>query len=258
MRQPLNYIDPQAQLGKGVTVGPFTVIEADVIIGEGTWIGPHVTILSGARIGRHCQIFSGAVIAAIPQDLKFQGEPTTVTIGDRTVVREYVTISRGTAADGETIIGQQVLLMAYVHVAHDCKIGNHCIVANAVQMAGHVHIANYANIGGAVAIRQFVKIGAYAMVSGGSLVKKDVPPFIKVAREPLKYCGLNKVGLSRHSFSDEQMQILQRIYSYIFQQDLPLPDALACIRQEIQPCAEKEAVLAFIQESERGIVKGVL
>jgi UDP-N-acetylglucosamine acyltransferase len=258
MRQSLNYIHPDAQLGANVQVGPFTVIEADVTIGAGTWIGPHVTILSGARIGNYCQIYPGAVIAAIPQDLKFKGETTTATIGDHSIIREYVTISRGTAAGGETIVGQQVLLMAYVHVAHDCKIGNHCIVANSVQMAGHVELGDYVNIGGTAAIRQFVKIGAYAMVSGGSLVRKDVPPFIKVAREPLKYCGLNSVGLSRHGFSAEQMELLQRIYRYIFLQDLPLTEALACMMREIPPCSEREAILAFIQQSERGIVKGVL
>lgn len=246
------------QLGPKIQVGPFTVIEADVVIGEGTWIGPHVTILAGARIGRYCQLFPGAVIAAIPHDLKFQGEVTTATIGDYTIIREYATISRGTAAGGNTRIGEHVLLMAYVHVAHDCTIGNHCIIANTVQMAGHVQIANHATIGGAVAIRQFVQIGAYAMVSGGSLVRKDVTPYIKVSREPLKYCGLNKVGLMRHGFTTKQLDRLQRIYSYIFQQGLPLENALACLRRDIPPCLEREAVLAFIQHANQGIVKGIL
>ena len=258
MTQTLNYIHPQAQLAKDVQVGPFTVIEADVIIQEGTWIGPHVTIMAGARIGRYCQIFPGAVIAAIPQDLKFQGEATTASIGDYTIVREYVTISRGTSTGPETQIGKHVLLMAYVHIAHDCMIGNHCILANAVQVAGHVQIANYATIGGKAAVRQFAKIGAYAMVAGGSLVRKDVPPFIKVAREPLRYCGLNLVGLKRHHFSTQQIQTLQHIYSYLFQQGLILTDALHRIDREIAPCSLKTAVIEFIQEAERGIVKAAL
>ncbi len=255
MSQLPNYIHPEAQLGANVQVGPFTVIEADVVIGEETWIGPHVTILSGARIGKHCQIFPGAVIAGIPQDLKFQGEASTVTIGDHTIIREYVTISRGTAAMGQTIIGEYVLAMAYVHIAHDCIIGNHVILANAVQLAGHVQVADYAIIGGLAAVRQFVKIGAYAMVAGGSLVRKDVPPFIKAAREPLKYCGLNVVGLKRHGFSQEQLQTLQHIYHPIFQEGRNVSDALAYIQAEIAPCPEREEIIHFIQQAERGIIK---
>jgi len=258
MSQSLNCIHPQAQLGSNVKVGPFTVIEEDVIIGEGSWIGPHVTIMSGARIGNYCQIFPGAVIAAIPQDLKFQGEATTVEIGDHTVIRECVTISRGTAASHKTAIGHHVLLMAYVHIAHDCVIGKHCIVANAVQLAGHVQLEDYAQIGGTAAVRQFVKIGAYAMVAGGSLVRKDVPPFIKVAREPIKYCGVNVIGLRRHGFTGQQIQTLQLIYRYIFQLGLPLADALIRIEQEIPSSPERAAILNFIKTSQRGIVKEVL
>lgn len=255
MSQPLNCIHPQAKLGNDVRVGPFTVIEEDVVIGEGTWIGPHVTIMPGARIGSHCQVFPGAVIAAVPQDLKFQGEATTVEIGDHTVIREYVTIGRGTMASHKTVIGHNVLLMAYVHVAHDCVIGNHCIVANAVQLAGHVQLEDYAKVGGTAAVRQFVKIGAYAMVAGGALVRKDVPPFIKVAREPIKYCGVNVIGLRRHGFTDQQIQTLQAIYRYIFQQGLPLADALARIEREVAPSPERAAILSFISHSKRGIVK---
>jgi UDP-N-acetylglucosamine acyltransferase len=255
MNQSLNYIHPQAQLGENVSVGPFTTISENVIIGEGTWIGPHVTIFPGARIGRHCQIFPGAVIAAIPQDLKFQGEDTIVEIGDYSIIREYVTVSRGTLAGPKTIIGNHVLLMAYVHVAHDCIIGDYCIVANAVQLAGHIELGAHVKIGGTAALRQFVKVGAYAMIGGGSLVKKDIPPFIKVAREPLKYCGLNIIGLKRLGFTADRIQTIQRIYHYIFQQDLPLAEALKQIEQEISSCWEKDTILQFIHSASLGIVK---
>ncbi|MHB9147147.1 MAG: acyl-ACP--UDP-N-acetylglucosamine O-acyltransferase [Candidatus Amoebophilus sp.] len=258
MIQSLNYIHPQAQLGENVSVGPFTTISENVIIGEGTWIGPHVTILPGARIGRHCQIFPGAVIATIPQDLKFQGEETTAEIGDYTIIREYVTISRGTLAGTTTTIGNHVLLMAYVHVAHDCIIGDHCILANAVQLAGHVELGTHVKIGGTAALRQFVKVGAYAMIGGGSLVKKDIPPFVKVAREPLKYCGLNIVGLKRLGFTAYQLQTIQLIYRYIFQQDLPLAEALTRIEQEIPSCWEKDTILKFINNASLGIVKNTI
>eukprot|EP01132_Coremiostelium_polycephalum_P002975 gene2975-3713_t len=238
-----------------VKQSPFTYIAENVTIGEGTWIGPHVTIFPGARIGKHCQIFPGAVIAAVPQDLKFKGEESTVEIGDHTVIRECVTINRGTAAGPHTIIGNHVLLMAYVHVAHDCNISDHVIVANAVQLAGHVTLAPYVRIGGTAALRQFVKVGAYAMIGGGTLVKKDIPPFVKVAREPLSYCGINVVGLKRLGFTPQQLEIIQTIYRYIFQQALPLTEALAKIEEEIPPCWEKETVLQFIQTASLGIVK---
>jgi len=252
---PLNYIHPQAKLAKGVQVGPFTTIEDNVVIGEGTKIGPNVTILSGARIGKHCQIFSGAVVAAIPQDLKFQGEDTLAIIGDHTIIREYVTISRGTVAGPNTHIGSHVLLMAYVHVAHDCIIGDHCILANAVQIAGHVELENHVKIGGIAALKQFVKVGAYAMIGGGTLVRKDVPPFIKVARDPLKYCGLNFIGLQRHGFTIQQVGNIQLLYSYIFQKGLPLAEALQKIEENFAKSWEKYKISNFIQNSSLGILK---
>ena len=258
MIQSLNYIHPEAQLGANVCVGPFSTISENVVIGEGTWIGPHVTILPGARIGSYCQIFPGAVISAIPQDLKFRGEDSTVEIGDYTTIREHVTISRGTLAGPVTRIGSHVLLMAYVHVAHDCRIGDYAILANTVQLAGHVEIDAYVKIGGMAALRQFVKVGAHAMITGGSLVRKDVPPFIKVAREPIRYCGLNIVGLNRHGFTIHQIQTIQLIYSYIFQQGLSLSAALMQIEEAIIPCPEKDMVLDFIKKSELGIVKNPL
>jgi len=187
MIQPLAYIHPDARLGNRVIVDPFVTIHGDVVIGEGTWIGSNVTIMDGARIGKECMIFPGAVISAIPQDLKYGGEKTTVEIGDFVTIRECVTINRGTSDRMKTVVGDHSLLMAYTHVAHDCIVGQHCIVANAVNMAGHVVVDDYARIGGVSAIHQFVRIGRHSMVSGGSLVRKDVPPYVKAGREPLSY-----------------------------------------------------------------------
>lgn len=248
-------IHPDAQIAKDVEIGPFTTIAADVTIGSGTKIGPHVSIMSGARIGAHCQIFPGAVIAAVPQDLKFRGETTTAIIGDYTTIREYVTISKGTAAHGVTQIGKNALLMAYVHVGHDCVIGDNVILANGVQLSGHVALGDYVTIGGTAALRQFVKVGSYAMIGGGSLVRKDVPPFIKAAREPVKYCGLNVIGLKRHGFTTQQLATLKWIYGFIFQHKVPLQAALSQIMHIVPMGPEKEAVLQFIQAATLGIIR---
>jgi len=253
--QAFHQIHPHAQIGKEVSIGPFTTIADNVVIGDGTWIGPHVTIMSGARIGRYCQIFPGAVISTITQDLKFQGGDSLVEIGDHTIVREFVTINRGTFAGSATIIGKHVLLMAYVHVAHDCIIGDYCILANAVQLAGHVELGNYAKIGGIAALRQFVKVGEHAMVGGGSLVRKDIPPFVKAAREPVKYCGLNVVGLQRQGFTFQQIETIKWIYSFIFQEDIPLAEALQQIEEQVPACVEKDTVLSFIRHAGLGIIK---
>lgn len=256
MLSPLAHIHPAARLAPGVTVEPFTTIAADVEIGEGSWIGPNVTIMSGARIGAHCQVFPGAVIGAVPQDLKFAGEQTTAVIGDHTVIRECVTVNRGTVDRGETRVGSHCLLMAYVHVAHDCIIGNHCILANTVQVAGHVEIGDYAIVGGSSAVHQFVKIGAHAMVSGGSLVRKDVPPFVKAAREPLTYAGVNSVGLRRRNFSEQQVLEIQNLYRIVFLSSLNTQEALARIEAEVPATAERELAVAFVRAASRGIIKG--
>lgn len=248
-------IHPDAQIAKDVEIGPFTTIADNVRIGSGTKIGPNVTIMSGARVGAYCQIFPGAVIAAIPQDLKFQGEDTTATIGDYSTIRECVTISRGTAANGVTHIGNHALLMAYVHVGHDCIIGDNAIIANSVQLSGHVNLADYVTIGGTAAVKQFVKIGAHAMVGGGSLVRKDIPPYIKAAREPIKYCGLNVVGLKRRGFTTQQLATIKWIYDFIFQHKLPLKEAISQITHIVPTGPEKEAVLRFIQTATLGIIR---
>ncbi len=255
MISPLASIHPDARLAEGVTVEPFTTIAADVEIGAGTWVGPNVTIMGGARIGANCQIFPGAVVGAVPQDLKFAGEQTTVRIGDFTVLRECVTVNRGTIDRGETLIGTHCLLMAYVHVAHDCIIGDHCILANTVQVAGHVEIGDYAIVGGSSAIHQFVKIGAHAMVSGGSLVRKDVPPYVKAGREPLTYAGVNSIGLRRRGFSDEAVALTQQLYRILFLGGLNTHDALAQIEQELPTSPERDLAVAFVRNATRGILK---
>jgi UDP-N-acetylglucosamine acyltransferase len=256
MNQPLAYIHPEAKIAQNVVVEPFTTIDKDVEIGEGTWIGPNVTIMAGARIGRNCKIFPGAVIAAMPQDLKFAGEKTTVHIGDNTVIRECVTVNRGTVDRLRTVVGSNCLLMAYVHVAHDCLIGDNCVLANGVQLAGHVEIGDHAIVGGTSAVHQFVKIGQHAMVSGGSLVRKDVPPFVKAGREPLTYAGINSIGLRRRGYSDQKISEVQQLYRLLFLGGMNNNDALDKIELELAPSPERDEVVNFVRNSGRGIIKG--
>jgi len=255
MIQPLAYIHPEAKIAQNVVIEPFAIIHKDVEIGEGTWIGSHAVINEGARIGKNCKIFSGAIISAIPQDLKFHGEYTLTFIGDNTTVREYATISRGTEEHRKTEVGSNCLIMAYAHVAHDCRVGNHCILGNTVQMAGHVHIGDWAIISAFSAIHQFVKIGSHAMISGGSLVRKDVPPFTKAAREPLSYAGINSIGLRRRGYTNEQINGIQEIYRYIYLRGLNNTDALEQIELELSPSLERDEIVNFVRTSERGIIK---
>ncbi|KPQ18680.1 MAG: acyl-[acyl-carrier-protein]-UDP-N-acetylglucosamine O-acyltransferase LpxA [Algoriphagus marincola HL-49] len=258
MISPMAHIDPKSTIGKNVQIDPFTMIHENVEIGEGTWIGPNVTIFPGARIGKNCKIFPGAVIAGIPQDLKFQGEESTVVIGDNTTIRECVTISRGTVDKQTTVIGSNCLLMAYVHVAHDCVIGSHVIIANSVQIAGHVSIDDWAIVGGSSAIHQFVKIGMHSMISGGSLVRKDVPPFTKAAREPLSYAGVNSLGLRRRGFSSESIAHIQEVYRFLFLNSMNNSRALEEIEINLPATKERDEILNFIRSSERGVMKGYI
>ena len=259
MIQSLAYIHPEAKIAGNVVIEPFVTIHKNVIIGEGTWIGSNVTIMEGARIGKNCKIFPGAVISANPQDLKYKGEDTTVTIGDNTTIRECVTLNRGTALDkNETRIGSNCLIMAYVHVAHDCIIGNNVILANGVQLAGHIVIDDFVYIAGTAAVNQFVSIGAYAMISGGSLVRKDVPPYVKAGREPLSYVGINSVGLRRRGFSDEKISEIQDIYRTVFLRNFNVSQALDIIEAEVKPTKERDEIVNFIRNSNRGIMKGFL
>jgi UDP-N-acetylglucosamine acyltransferase len=257
MIQPLAYIHPQAKIAENVVIEPFVTIYKDVVIGEGTWIGSNVTIMDGARIGKNCRIFPGAVISAQPQDLKYKGEASTVTVGDNTIIRECVTLNRGTALDkNTTTIGSNCLLMAYVHVAHDCVIGNNVIIANSVQLAGHIEVQDFAFIGGASAVHQFVSIGAHSIISGGSLVRKDVPPYTKAGREPLSYVGINSVGLRRRGFSSEQIYEIQDIYRTIFLKKFNISRALDIIETEREPTEIRDEILDFIRNSNRGVMKG--
>jgi UDP-N-acetylglucosamine acyltransferase len=239
-----------------VVIEPFVTIDKNVVIEEGTWIGSNVTIMEGARIGKNCRIFPGAVISAVPQDLKFAGEDTIVKIGNNTTIREYVTINRGTRASYETVIGDNTLLMAYVHIAHDCVIGNNVILANAANLAGHITIDDWAIVGGMVAIHQFVRIGAHCMVSGGSLVRKDVPPFTKAAREPLSYVGVNSIGLRRRGYTAEQITNMQDIYRIIYLRGYNVSQAVEIIEADVPATPERDEILSFITNSSRGIMKG--
>ncbi len=256
MNQPLAYIHPRAKIARNVVVEPFTTIHSNVKIGSGTWIGSNVTIMEGARIGKNCRIFPGAVISAIPQDLKFEGEESLTVIGNDVTIRECVTINRGTKASGKTVIGDNCLLMATSHIAHDCVVGDNSIIVNGVALGGHVIIGKQAVIGGLSAIHQFIHIGDYAMVSGGSLVRKDVPPYTKAAKEPLSYVGINSVGLRRKGFSTEKIREIQNIYRVLYQKNYNTSQALGILEAEFEATDERDDVILFIRNSQRGIMKG--
>lgn len=255
MIHPHTYIHPNAVLAQNVKVDPFSVIHQDVEIGEGTWIGSNVTIMEGTRIGKNCRVFPGAVLGAIPQDLKYNGEKTLVEIGDNTTIREFVTINRGTTDRWKTKVGNNCLIMAYTHIAHDCIIGNNCIMSNSVQLAGHVVMGDWAWIAGVSAVHQFVKIGQHSYIAGGSLVSKDVPPFIKAVRSPLSYGGVNSVGLKRRGFDLEKINHILDIYRIIYNKGLNTSQALEFIEEELQASDERDEILAFIRDSGRGIIK---
>ncbi|MFZ1807076.1 MAG: acyl-ACP--UDP-N-acetylglucosamine O-acyltransferase [Cyclobacteriaceae bacterium] len=255
-KYPLANVHPDAKIGNDVVIEPFATVKSDVVIGDGCWIGPNAIVWEGARLGKNVKVFPGASVSSVPQDLKFAGEKTETFIGDNTVIREFVTISRGTADKHKTEIGSNCLLMAYVHIAHDCTIGNNCIFANAVQVAGHVVIEDWAIIGGSSAVHQFVKVGAHVMVSGGSLVRKDIPPFTKAAREPLTYCGVNTIGLRRRGFTSEKISEIQDAYRIIFLKGLNNSKAIELVEKEIIPSEERNYIVAFIKSSERGVMKG--
>lgn len=250
---PTAIIDESAELGDGVVVGPYSVIGPNVVIGDGVRIGPHVLIERDTIIGAGCEIHKGAVLGTDPQDLKYRGEPTQLVVGERTVIREYATLNRGTAAHGRTEIGSDCLLMAYVHVAHDCVIGNHVILSNAVNMAGHVEIGDWATVGGVTAIHQFVRVGQHAFVGGASRVPKDVPPYVKAAGNPIALYGLNSVGLQRRGFSEEVRRELKRAYRLFFASTLNVSQALARAEEELEPYPEVKEFLRFVEESSRGI-----
>ena len=255
MKQPLAYVHPEAIIGDNVVIEPFATIYQDVTIGEGTKIGSSVSIMPGVRIGKNCQIFPGAVIGAVPQDLKFKGEYSTVEIGDNTTIREFVTINRGSKDKWTTKVGDNCLIMAYSHIAHDCIVGNNCIMSNNTQMAGHVILGDNSILAGMCAIHQFVHIGQHAFVAGGSLVSKDVPPYIKAGRTPLSYAGVNSVGLKRRGFSLDRINQILDIYRIIYNKNLNTSQALNFIEEELPATDERDEIVTFIRESGRGIIK---
>ena len=258
MKQPLAYIHPAAKIAQSVVIDPFVTIDQNVEIGEGTRIGSNVTILEGARIGRNCTIFPGAVIGAIPQDLKFRGEDTLAIIGDNTTIRECVTINRGTAAKNKTVVGNNCLIMAYSHIAHDCIIGNNVILSNATQLAGEVQVDDYAIVGGGTLVHQFCHLGAHIMIQGGALINKDVPPYVKAARDPIQYAGVNSIGLRRRSFSSETIRDIQDTYRYLYLSGLNISDAIARIEAELPATPERDDIILFVRNSKRGIIKGYI
>jgi len=249
-------VSPKAQLGVDVVVGPFSVIEDDVVIGDGTWIGPNATVWSGARIGSQCKIFPGASIGAVPQDLKFKGERTLLEVGDKTVMRECVTLNRGTADSGKTVIGSNCLFMAYSHVGHDCRVGNHVILANCCALGGHVSLGDWVIIGGLTPVHQFVHVGEHTMIGGGFRVAKDVPPFVLAGQEPLMFEGLNSIGLKRRGFTDKTIQLLDKAYYVLYRSNLNVSQAVARIKAEVEMIPEVQKVVDFISASKRGIIPG--
>lgn len=256
MIHQLACVHPDAKIADGVEVGPFTTIADNVEIGEGCKIGNNVTIMPGARIGRNVTIFPGAVVSAIPQDLKFHGEETVAIIGDGTTLRECTTVNRGTASKGKTVVGSNTLLMAYTHVAHDCVIGNNVIVSNATQFAGEVVVDDFAVIGGGSLIHQFCHIGSHVMLQGGALVNKDIPPYIRAAREPISYAGINIVGLKRRRFTNETITEIEEIYRLLYNCGMNVSEAVAHIESEVTPNEIRDTILNFVKNSERGIVRG--
>ncbi len=256
MYNPLSHIDPSARIAKNVVVEPFTTIENNVTIGEGTWIGSNVTVMSGARIGKNCSIFPGSVISAVPQDMKFNGEETLVFIGDNTIIRECVTVNRGTTDRNKTVIGKNCLIMAYCHIAHDCIVGDNSIFSNNSTLAGHVTVGSYVILAGMVAVHQFCSIGNHAFIAGGSLVRKDIPPYVKAAREPVSYVGINSVGLRRRGFDNKVIMEIQSIYRTLYQKKYNNTQAVHIMEAEMEATKERDEIILFIKNSQRGIMKG--
>ena len=254
MISPLAYVDPEARIGQNVEIGPFAFIDKNVVIGDNNRIMPGAKILYGSRIGNGNEIFPGAVIGAVPQDLKFRGEETTAEIGDNNRIRENVTINRGTAAKGRTVVGNNNLLMEGVHVAHDATVGNNCIIGNATKFAGEIIIDDNAIISGAVLMHQFCRVGGYVMVQGGCRFSKDIPPYIIAGREPISYAGINLIGLRRRGFPDELIENIHNAYRIIYQQGMNITQALEHVREEIPMSPEIEYIIDFISSSKRGII----
>ena len=252
---PRAVVSPKAQLGNGVTSGPFTVGEEDVVIGDDSKIASSAYIANGARIGKNCRIHHGAVVSNAPQDLKYANEPTLFEVGDNVVIREFCTLHRGTVETGKTVLGSDCLLMAYVHIAHDCRVGNKCIFANNVTLAGHVEVGDWVTIGGLTPIHQFVHVGAHVMIGGGFRAVQDVPPYVLAGREPLRYEGINLIGLRRRGFTREQIENIEDVYRVIYSSGLMFSEAIKKIDAEFPKTAEVNLILNFLKTSSRGIIR---
>ncbi len=255
MISPLAHIHKDVQIGNNVTVDPFAVIEEGVVIGNDSHIMSHSVIMRNSILGKSCRIFPGAAIGAIPQDLKFDGEETFVEIGDNTTIREFVTVNRGTKDKWKTVVGNNCLLMAYCHIAHDCIVGDNAVIANTVQLAGHVEVGEYAILGGMAAAIQFARIGAHSYIAGGTEIIKDIPPYIKAGRHPISYVGVNSVGLQRRGFSSEKINGILEIYRNIYTRGLNITQATSFIENELPETEERNEIIKFIKDSKRGILK---
>ena len=253
---PLATVHPGAKLGENVEVGPYAYIDDNVEIGNNCKILPHATIFSYVKMGNDCQVFPGAVVGAVPQDLKFDGEVTYVEIGDRVTIRECATINRGTKASGKgvTRVGNDTLVMSYVHIAHDCRVGNHCILVSYVGIAGETDVDDWAIIGGSTVVHQFSHIGTHAMVGAGFKIVKDIPPYVLAGREPVCFEGVNRVGLSRRGFTEEQINQIKDIYDALYFQGMNVSDAVAHIEANFPQTEERDTILSFIRASKRGII----
>ena len=255
MISPLAYIDPEAKIGENCEIGAFAYIDKNVVIGDNNTIMPQATLLSGTRMGNNNRVFPGAVIGAVPQDLKFRGEETTAEVGDNNTIRENVTINRGTASKGKTVVGSNNLLMEGCHVAHDSEVGSGCIIGNSTKIAGEVVIADNAILSANVLVHQFSNIAGYGMVQGGCRLNKDIPPYIIVGREPARYCGLNLVGLRRRGFSSETITNIHNAYRLLYNSGYNVTDAVKHIKEEIPSCPEVDTIINFIEKvSTRGII----
>lgn len=252
-----NFIHKNAKLGQNVHVGMFSYIDDNVEIGDNTYIHPNVTIMSGIKIGSNCEIFPGAVLGARPQDISYKGEDTVAIIGDNTTIREFVTVNRGTIASGKTIVGSNCLLMAYVHIAHDCVVGNNCILANAVNLAGHVTVEDFVIIGGMNGVHQFITIGKHSMIGGSTGLRMDVPPYVKVAKAENSYVGVNSIGLKRRGYSDSDILLIHNIYKKLFVEHSNIGKAVIDIRENLPESEYKNEILDFVANSKRGLIKGL-
>lgn len=254
--KPQPYIHPKAKIGKNVTIEPFSTIYEDVEIGDGTWIAPNVTLMPGTRIGKNCKIYPGTVIGAEPQDLKFEGEYTTVEIGDNTTIRECCTIQKGTKDKWKTSIGNNCLLMTYVHIAHDCIVGNNVIIAGYSGLSGHNEVGDWAILEGKVGTQQFIHIGEHTFIAGATLVRKNVPPYVRAAREPISFIGVNAIGLRRRGFGVDYIRTIEDIYRHLFVMNNTISNGVAAIESEVDDCEQKAKVLNFIKSSDKGIIRG--